>query len=381
MSLMNSSSLNRHNEINIKEQKDVSLELLRIIACFFVIFNHTAKHGFFLFSLYSNHSLQYWLYLFIAVFCKFAVPMFFAISGALLLKKKESIKELYSKRVVRILSALILFSFFYYLIQVYRGKVVFSISNFFIRLYSDKWNFSFWYLYTFLAFLISLPLLRPMVNHMKNQHFLYLFVWAIIIKGVLPILEYRFSQGAVTLNKNVEWSWLVSYAVLFPPMGYYIFRRLDVERIQKKHLIALWLINLFLLGLVCYMTNYLVSVTGVCSEDKSQVFFKSFSVVNMTTVFITVRYFCHKIVFHERISRWIIYFGRATFGIYLVHVAILDVFNYKLRINGLLLWDIFKDKFHFNPMLTAWLIVLMILCLGAAVTEFLKRIPLLNQIL
>ena len=129
------------------------------------------------------------------------------------------------------------------------------------------------------------------------------------------------------------------------------------------------------------MTNYLVSVTGVCSEDKSQVFFKSFSVVNMTTVFITVRYFCHKIVFHERISKWIIYFGRATFGIYLVHVAILDVFNYKLRINGLLLWDIFKDKFHFNPMLTAWLIVLMILCLGAVVTDFLKRIPLLNQIL
>lgn len=37
------------------------IELIRIIAACFVIFNHTGKRGFFLFSVYERGSLQYWV--------------------------------------------------------------------------------------------------------------------------------------------------------------------------------------------------------------------------------------------------------------------------------------------------------------------------------
>ena len=65
--------------------KRLDIELMRIVATFFVIFNHTGDKGFFLFSLYDAHSIQYWIYLFISVFCKFSVPLFFMIAGSLLL--------------------------------------------------------------------------------------------------------------------------------------------------------------------------------------------------------------------------------------------------------------------------------------------------------
>lgn len=61
------------------------IELIRIIAAYFVIFNHTNKKGFFLFSVYERGSLQYWVYMIFSVFCKISVPLFFMIVGALLL--------------------------------------------------------------------------------------------------------------------------------------------------------------------------------------------------------------------------------------------------------------------------------------------------------
>lgn len=69
------------------------IELIRIIAAYFVIFNHTGKRGFFLFSVYERGSLQYWVYMILSIFCKISVPLFFMIAGALLLKKRYRIER------------------------------------------------------------------------------------------------------------------------------------------------------------------------------------------------------------------------------------------------------------------------------------------------
>ena len=148
----------------INERRNlVYIEFMRIMATFFVIFNHTGMNGFFLFSKYETSTLHFWIYLFISVFCKFSVPLFLAISGAVLLKKEnESIGYVWTHRIKRIFCALLVFSFFYYLRNIYYGSELFSLNRFALHFYKDSWNFSFWYLYTFLAFLISLPLLRKL---------------------------------------------------------------------------------------------------------------------------------------------------------------------------------------------------------------------------
>ena len=70
------------------------IELIRIIAAYFVIFDHTGKRGFFVFSVYERGSLQYWVYMILSIFCKILVPLFFMIAGALLLKKVIELKEI-----------------------------------------------------------------------------------------------------------------------------------------------------------------------------------------------------------------------------------------------------------------------------------------------
>ncbi|MDE7206696.1 MAG: acyltransferase family protein, partial [Lachnospiraceae bacterium] len=71
------------------------IEFIRIIAAFFVIFNHTGDKGFFIYSTYDLGGFHYWLALAISIVCKISVPLFFMISGALLLEKEYSLKTIW----------------------------------------------------------------------------------------------------------------------------------------------------------------------------------------------------------------------------------------------------------------------------------------------
>ena len=62
--------------------KKIYIEVLRCIAIFFVIFNHTEEYGFDLYK-ETAETWPYIIYLTISILCKAAVPIFFMISGGL----------------------------------------------------------------------------------------------------------------------------------------------------------------------------------------------------------------------------------------------------------------------------------------------------------
>ena len=84
-------------------QKKEYYEILRILACALVIFNHTTG-----FSLYQKtEGIKQIIYIFLATFTKINVPLFIMISGALLLKKSEDISVTLRKRVLRFVILLV----------------------------------------------------------------------------------------------------------------------------------------------------------------------------------------------------------------------------------------------------------------------------------
>ncbi len=89
----------------------------------------------------------------ISIFCKFSVPLFFAIFGALMLgREPEFLKKLWTQRILRMMMLLLVWSFFYYLVEVYWNNTQI------LCIYSDadddtviaavckefKWQFSSW---------------------------------------------------------------------------------------------------------------------------------------------------------------------------------------------------------------------------------------------
>lgn len=361
-------------ENTLQNGKKLHLEILRITACFFVIFNHTGDNGFFLFSLFEPASVQYWLYGFISVFCKFAVPLFFAISGALLLPKEESVKTVFSKRVLRMAIILVVASAFYYCFNNDFDFSAMNIGAFFATLYGATLDVHLWYLYAFISFLMALPLLRPIAKNFKNEHFLYMAICALVFTGVLPVAEYFLWKGNLALNGDLRMTWLTSNAVIYPLIGYYIENRMDVRRAKKK-LPYLWAANIAAIAVTFFATYYRAKVMRFCNEDSSQVFYNSFVLINMITVYITAKCLCDPEKIKPKAAKMICSAGSCTLGIYFGHVAILRI----LYRNEVL--DFLREDIGIDHMVSCFVFCLIIMLIGYVLTWIAKKIPLLNKLL
>lgn len=355
--------------------KRLDIELMRIIAAFFVIFNHTGNTGFFVFSLCDPRSIQYWIYLFISVFCKLSVPLFFMIAGALLLNRQgETVKKLWIHRVLHILLVLAFWSFCYYLLSVKQGNEIFNVVHFLSVLYDSNWNFSYWYLYAYIAFLISLPLLQRLAQSLTDREYLYMYFVYIAFAMVIPSAQYLLFQGRHNLNGNVSVGWLASNIVIFPLTGYFLsFRKKDFW--NKKKILILWAVNIVTIIISSYLTYYRAKIMGVCDEGSSQAFHSTFVLINCVAVFVTCQYMNEHSGFLKRLERPISSLGGCTFGVYLLHVYIKG--NPKLND---FLWKLFREKIHVPSMVYAFILCGAVFMFGYIVTMFLKRIPILRKL-
>lgn len=282
----------------------------------------------------------------------------------------------WKKRIRKIFLVLILFSFLSYLQQIYLGNESFDFIRFIKISYASNWNGAYGYLYSFLSFLISLPLLRKFVHNLEKIHFYYMIGLALFFCGVLPVIEYRLWNGDLFLNSNVGVGWLTNSIVLYPCIGYFLEHKLVINKATYlRKLPVLWGINLLCIGISCYMTHYKVNLTGICLERQSQTFHSSFVLINCITIYITLKTFMGGEFQVPRVMRkGIISVGRCTFGIYLFHIII-------MRIPGISqLWIIFRNKWNINYMLSSFLFCFVVMVIGYLLTMFCKRIFILKKL-
>ena len=356
-----------------KKEKYIHLEIMRILAIYAVIFNHSAKDGFFLFSTRPVGSLSFWVYLFISVSCKFAVPVFFAISGALMLNRpNESMKALWGVRIRNIAIILFVYSAFYYIYHAIETGKAIDLKEFFTTLYSSKTNPQLWYLYTYIAFLAVLPFLRALVTNLDDKYFYYLIVIVLFFRGFLPIVEYLLSQGTITMNGQLKITWLMGYTVLYPSLGYFMQHRITKERIKK---VIPWLIviNIVGIGISCYMTYYKGLLEGIFSEAQSQTFYYSFVVLTCITVFMLIR-----LLFEDRevngcFRRMVLSVGSCTFGIFLWHLLFEKT---RYFYNGLAA----LKSLGLDDMICALIMCFVVLLVSYLVTLVQSKIPVLKKL-
>lgn len=355
------------------QNKIIYLEVLRIIAVFFVIFNHTGTDGFFLFSQRPADTFAFWLYLFVSVFCKFSVPIFLGISGALMLNRENEAISRWIKRIVYMVIILFVYSFGYYICSAcINSDKVFSFSEFFKLLYSSNISDHLWYLYLYIAFLLSLPFLRALVKKLDNRYFIYLIALAIVFNGIIPCAEYILNRGSVVLNSNIKVSWVINSIVLYPCIGYYIHHRLRTENVTKW-IPFLWVVNIITILISCLMTLYQGEVTGVLSEAESQTFFSSFRVINCLTIFLTVKLFIEKHSVPDLLKTIIISLGKCTFGIYLLHILIRKSPLYTIILEKL-------KEANINDMISIIIVCIVIMAVSYLITVILSKIPYIKKL-
>jgi surface polysaccharide O-acyltransferase-like enzyme len=331
-----------------------------------VIFNHTGDRGYMLFASREESPL-YFLYMGCSVLCKIAVPLFFMISGALLLSKEESFKQLFFKRILRMTVVLILASVPYY-IWLHRSQGM-HITDFFTFIYSNCASTSLWYLYSYIGLLMLLPFLRSMVKGMKPRDYVYLFIGYIVFVGVLPCLEYCLWGDNVTLNPSFSATLFVTQNVFFALIGYYIEHVMD-EKYYTGRTALLWVaLSLAAVVVTCFMTYYQAQRTEILTTDQQERFFNAFICIPAMTVYFISKLYCSRHSMpkgHKALS----VIGSSVFGVYLIEKIIRAL---TTSVYGLLLP-------YLGSFMTSTIWCLVTGCVAFLIIVLLKNIPILKRI-
>lgn len=357
----------------------VHIEILRVIAICFVVFNHTWTSGYMLYSAVGRSYRYYYPLLFLSILCKIAVPVFFMISGALLLGREETYRELYGKRVARMLLALILFSFVEYCYKLALGagnvgaafRAVadgFRPADFFRGIYSEEQAAAYWYLYAYLDFLVMLPLLRKMVRAMRAEDYRYLVVLQLVIVGGLPILEYFLWGGAYTVQKDFDIVFVTTAGVFYPLIGYALEHVLEERWYTGKHALILTALGVAAIVICCLLTTDRMQITG---EKTAEVFHNSLIALPACAAYFTAKFLCEKYKLPNPVRRLASVAGSTVFGIMLLE----DILRKELM--GI--FESLKPTVGIFPACVVW--VAAVVVFGAVLSWSLKRIPGVKRLL
>ena len=296
-----------HKKMNDIVDKEIYIEILRILAVLFVIFNHT--DGYYLYYSNTDNPVTWWFSFLGSVLCRVNVPLFIMITGTLLLGKKEKMQILFKKRILRIVVTLIVFSFFYYILNIYKDEgISFSISEFLRDLLSGSIQDSFWYLYLYLGLLLMLPFLRKMVISCGNRELQYFLLLQFVLEtggGVFSFLT------DIEINENL---YVVNTYVFYLLAGYYLGRRVDVGRKEKRWGFISGAVIIF-----CLVGTFLFAKLDLWRKGVyNQSVLDLLAAILSMSIFINIRWFCQRYDIFPQIKGMIYELGSCVFGIYLL---------------------------------------------------------------
>ncbi len=348
-------------------KKKTYLDALRILAILCVIYNHTNERGYYLYAFPSGNILNC-LYIALASLVAVAVPIFFMISGALLLGKEEDIETLMKKRVLRILLVILIFSLLQYAYLVLVHGTELSCSYFLTHITGDNIIAPYWYLYAYLAYLLVLPFLRKLVSVMEVRDFHYLFVLLLLVEGLFPLALYPL--GITELNEFFVLP-MLNRVVVYPLLGYYMEYLLPEEKYTKRGR------NLMLLIMVCVLAFFILMTRiralpfeEFTTYDKG-LYTSSFTALLDAGVFYLFKYYDLRHDISEKGRKWIATLSGATFGVYLIEQPIREL--------TCGLCDFLVSYIGALPSCLVW--VLAIYILATLLTLILKRLPVFRRLL
>lgn len=358
-------------------QHKVYLDILRIIAIFLVVFNHTPAFHFPFQS--TGESMLVKAMLVVSALDKVAVPLFFMISGALLLSKQESLKTVLTKRVARFAIILLLFHLLqtvYY--SMGDGENGLGIRNFLsdcywgdvMKGYVLRWSgaAAVWFLYAYIAFLLMLPLLRIMARGMEVSHFYYLFglqiVFCVMCPAAFVLVTGNTTQGFGLL----KYLPLCGNVLVFVFAGYYAENKVCVKKMEARHFLHLILVSGFFVLLAALMPEWARSRMNAETVSQFIPGITAYLLIPCITIYLVSK----KIVvaFHvpEQLTKILQLLGGAVFTVMLVE----NIFRKEISD-----WFTEYDCAYLPSVCVTCLVWLAGLTLGIVC----KNIPLLKKLL
>ena len=352
------------------KKRKVYYDFLRILAAFLVIFNHIP--GYTLYQI-SGGGIKTWIYTFITMFTRINVPIFFMITGALLLGRDEEIGEIFKKRISRMVSVLLIFGAVASWVKGF-PDLRFDVARYCNELITGNITVAYWFLYAYISFLLLLPYIRRVARTFSERDFLYYVLLRFLICSLVPIVNYLLfanGQEKIAITGNLNFCFMVERILFYPVIGYYLDCKVDLHQMKRKQ----W-VYIALLAVIGILTESAITIhEGITTGTYTQAYVMLFDYVIAIFVFLGVKYLFECKGFlakREKISNMICKVGTLTLGMYVMDPIWRMLF--VARVNAFL-------EPYLPTLIVSGIYCVFSMCLSGILTWILKKVPGVKRIL
>lgn len=347
-----------NNQIN----RTYYFDYLRIAATFAVIVLHVSAQ-----SIYTPAvgSLK-WDILNIYDSCvRWSVPIFVMISGSLFLEKDISIKDLFFKKILRIVTAFCTWSSIYVIYRIFTDEIELKPVAILSKLIKGEYHL--WFCFMIVGLYLIVPFLKKIISD-KNLtiYFIILsFLFIVLKPEILRIISIVSENLANQINKTLNQTYLYfvcGFTIYF--IGGYFINKIDIKKV--------WRIILYILGIIgIVITAYFTLraslkagtiVTTHYENMTINVFFTSIA------LFVFAKYNLNFAFKNDKINHFVRLISKYSFGAYLVHILIM----YILRDNSF-------TALSFNPIIGVPIVSIIIFVISLCISAIINNIPFLKK--
>ncbi len=303
----------------------VHYDLVRVIAMFGVIVVHTS--GTFYRVISPITSFDWQVSNIYSTSGKFSICIFMMVSGLLFLnpKKTITIKDLFRKNILRIVTAFIFWSVAYALFGLYvkiqmNGYSTALLHGFFIDVVNG--NYHMWFCYMIIGIYIVVPFIRLISADEKLMK--YFLILSIIFVSTIPVVQLLpdvISTPITIIVTQLRLNFVLGWVGIFT-LGYY----LSYCTISRKAEIVIYILGILSL-ILTIVFNGLLSIRYNQSYEGLYELTNINILLTAIAVFVYFRLHVSKVEFSERSQKFILMLSECTFGVYFIHVFLIIIFQ------------------------------------------------------
>lgn len=299
------------------------------------------------------------LYLSVRNVFHFAVPVFFMMSGALLLSpnKTMSIEKLLKSYIAKYAGVIIVFgTCFAFMEEVFTTRKINAstvINAFSNMMHGRSWD-HMWYMYALLGVTLFIPVMRAMVQHFNKQQRCYTLTILALFLSVIPFFKEWF-DFSIAISFPIS-----SVYCLYMLIGYWI----DAEELHMKQSIAKIIIVASFIAIVSL--SVIQAKLGITIE--MFVAYSSPVIALFSVSIFQIAKNCDSLIVSKETPKVISEIGKVSFGVYIIHMFWINIMYKLVKIN----------PFSYNCILGFIVVFVVVSILSVCSAWIVKRIPFIK---
>lgn len=352
------------------KEKDYSIEMMRSLACFFVVVIHVSSSYFLEWGQVSG---KQWLYIDIfSSLARFSVPLFIMITGSLILKKECSIKKSI-RRVARILFIILISSIFYLVVvSVILNNEKVNIKGWIVSILQSDVQGHLWYLYM----LIGLYLISPIISSLINIGDIKLLKYYIILVLIYSVVILVPDTSEILLNRRIllciPFEGFGSYIGCFI-IGFYLYNIVRINKLGFK----LSVLGIILINTITITVTYLFTkISGKPNQtflDRNCIN----SILSASFLFYIITYLFNNYNISKNIKKVVSCIGRLSLIIYIIHPCIILVYTRYIK----KMVTYFITNYYFNFIIELLIVFTVSLLVSYFASIFIKIIDKVKMVI